>query len=326
LNKLSERYVKSSVNFITSASASASPWLLYMAFNHVHTPDFASRAFCNTSRRGLFGDALQELDNAVGEIVAAVETAGEAENTIIFFTSDNGPWLIQRLAGGSAGLLRDGKTTTWEGGVREPGIVSWKGKITPGRVEASVVTTYDIFPTALALAGVPLPTDRIYDGVDMSPILFKPPGSFQEVVNPDRCIFHYKGSPGLKCPKEHPDCPGLWAVRCGSYKWHQVTSNWTTGSNNGKFHDPPLIYHIEHDPSENFPLDPSSQEYQQARAVIEAAVSVHQKEMKPVPNQMAKGTDPNLRVCCNARSQMFYPLLPNCTCNPENYDVFVCTD
>ena len=91
----------------------------------------------------------------------------------MFFTSDNGPWLVKYEAGGSAGLLRDGKETTWEGGVRVPGIVRWTGKIRPGVVERETVATYDIFSTALALAGVPLPSDRAIDGVDLSPVLFE---------------------------------------------------------------------------------------------------------------------------------------------------------
>ena len=84
-------------------------------FNHVHVPDFASEDFCNVTLRGRFGDALLELDAAVGAIVGAVRSAGAEADTVIFFTSDNGPWLPKKLAGGSAGLLRDGKTTTWEG-------------------------------------------------------------------------------------------------------------------------------------------------------------------------------------------------------------------
>ena len=123
------------------------------------------------------------------------------------------------------GLLRDGKTTTWEGGVREPGIVHWPGHVPAGRVSPAVVATYDIFPTALALAGVDPPSGVHIDGRDMAPVIFGGSDKSQH-----DCIFHYKGTPGLGCPKSHPTgCPGLWAIRCGAYKLHTVTSNWTSG-------------------------------------------------------------------------------------------------
>ena len=106
-----------------------------------------------------------------------------------------------------------------EGGIREPGLVRWPGKITPGQVLDAVVTTYDIFPTAMALAGVKLPVDRAFDGKDMSGVLFGAEPSAHD------CLFHYKGTPGMNCPADKPNCPGLWAVRCGAYKTHFVATN-----------------------------------------------------------------------------------------------------
>ena len=119
---------------------------------------------------------MQELDWSVGQILDALDEEGVADETLVIFTSDNGPWLRYGQAGGSAGPLRDGKTTTWEGGVRVPGIVRWKGRVAnPGRVERGIVATYDIYATALSLAGVDAGAvngDRIVDGVDLSPLLF----------------------------------------------------------------------------------------------------------------------------------------------------------
>ena len=128
LNKLSSRYVDRSRNIIKSSSEANVPFLLYVAFNHVHVPDFASEPFCNKTKRGRFGDALAELDYSVGSILDALEEYGVANNTLAIFTSDNGPWLIRLLSGGSAGLLRDGKTTTWEGVLEYPGLLVCQGK------------------------------------------------------------------------------------------------------------------------------------------------------------------------------------------------------
>ena len=355
LNLLSPRYVNESIAFITSKSALNISWFLYMAFNHVHVPDFASPTFCNTTKRGLFGDALAELDAAVGDIVQSVVDAGVDNNTLIVFTSDNGPWLIKGAAGGSAGLLKDGKETTWEGGIREPGIIRWTGKIEGGRISRQVVATYDIFTTSIVVAGGQIPTDRIIDGVDLSPLLFDTEWEEKQQQQQQQqqqqhqhqhqhqvedqssstlhpCLYHYKGTPYLNCPAEHPNCPGLWAVRCGNYKLHYVTSTYLQ-PNNGTFENPPLIFHIEHDPSEKYPLLTSSDNYKTARAWIEKNVVEHQKKLKWVPPQMARGKDPSLAICCTNTSVMVAAAAVNvngnmknqsCVCNPENWNVFVC--
>ena len=137
LNLLTGRYVQESMlDFIRKSTREKVPFFLYMAFNHVHVPDFANQQFCNSTLRGRFGDALAEMDDAVGKILNFLYSIKAEENTIVFFTSDNGPWLIKSEAGGVSGLLRGGKQTTWEGGVREPGIVSWPGKIKEGWIIA----------------------------------------------------------------------------------------------------------------------------------------------------------------------------------------------
>ena len=321
LNFLSDRYVSAAKSFIANQTSAARNWLLYYAFSHVHTPDFASRHFCNSTLRGRFGDALYELDDAVGDVMAAVREAGALKSTIVFFSSDNGPWLIRGLSGGSAGLLRDGKQTTWEGGVREPGLISWPGVIPGGRISPAVVATYDIFATVLKLARVPLPSDRAIDGKDLSDILFN-----GNETSPHECIYHWKGAPGLNCPKAHPACPGLWAVRCGAYKLHWVTMD-SIGEHKFSpvFHNPPLIFQLEHDPSEAYPIAANSSEYVQARRMIEAAAATHKASVLPVPNQAGLGMDSKLKVCCDPNSKSKYPLLPECTCDPDNWHAFVCS-
>merc|ERR1719198_1827767 len=100
-----------------------------------------------------------------------LKDAGADEDTIIFFTSDNGPWITQFKNGGSAGPFFEGKASTWEGGIREPGIVRWPGKVPAGAISTELATTPDIFATAVALAGAELPQDRVIDGRDLSGVL-----------------------------------------------------------------------------------------------------------------------------------------------------------
>ena len=104
LSKVSDLYIQEATAFIEANAANNTPFVLYMAHSHVHVPDFANTKFCNSSIRGRFGDAVQEVDNVIGSIYAAVTKAGIGENTLTFFTADNGPWLEKDLAGGSAGM------------------------------------------------------------------------------------------------------------------------------------------------------------------------------------------------------------------------------
>ncbi|XP_065178310.1 steryl-sulfatase-like [Sycon ciliatum] len=309
LGTLTQRYAQYASDYINRKKDEK--FVLYMAFSHVHTPNFVSKEFCNTSARGKFGDAAAEMDNAVGVIMKALDDAGVRNNTLTFFTSDNGPWLIQKLEGGSAGPFYEGKTTTWEGGIREPGIANWPGTIAPGRIAQQVVATYDIFPTMMKLAGVPPPKDRIIDGKDMSPIFSDP-----TVASQHDCIYIYKGTPNGDAQ------PGLWAVRCGSYKAHFVTNNHINTT--AVMHDPPLLYHVERDATEVYALDPKSTEYLSNMATIMAARQAHLASLKHVPNQMAMGEDPKQKLCCDWDSKKKYPKYQECTCNPDNWEAWTC--
>jgi arylsulfatase A len=171
--QLTRRYTEEAVQFIKDSKRAAKPFFLYMPHTFPHIPLFASDRFRGKSVRGLYGDVVSELDWSVGEVLAAVKQEGLDDNTLIFFSSDNGPWLIQRENGGSAGLLRDGKTTTWEGGMREPFIARWPGKIKPGVVTNAFASLMDVFPTCLQVAGVKMPQNRVYDGADLGPVLFQ---------------------------------------------------------------------------------------------------------------------------------------------------------
>ena len=285
------------------------PFCYYVAFAHVHTPNFCGGGFCGGSRRGRFGDALAELDASAGAMLDKLADAALTEQTVVFFTSDNGPWLIQRLEGGSAGPLFEGKATTWEGGMRVPGIVAWPGTVAP-RVSAEVVATYDIFSTMLALAGVAAPSDRTIDGRDLTPLLLEP----ETAASPRECVFYWHGT-------TDDAFDGLWAARCGAYKAHFVTN--THWNATGVVHDPPLMFHLEFDVSEAYPLDAASDEYARARARIDEAVAAHRAtiDLGSIVNQGALAADANYSVCCDAGSQATLPSFPVCTCDPANFGI-----
>lgn len=228
---ITRRYSEEAVRFIRKNRER--PFFLYLAHNLPHVPLFASEDFLGTSKRGLYGDVVEEIDHGVGQIMQALTDLGIAERSLVVFTSDNGPWLPYKEHGGSAGLLRDGKGTTWEGGMREPTIFWW-----PGQLESAVVmemgSTLDLFSTFCEIAGADVPSDRIMDSYDLSPVLF---GSGE---SPRRSMFFYRESK-------------LYAVRQGEFKAHFITKPVYTGRPETEtHHDPPLLYHLGRDPGEQY--------------------------------------------------------------------------
>ncbi len=224
---LTKRYTEEAVRFI--AENRDRPFFIYLAHTFPHVPMFASPSFKGRSRAGIYGDAVEELDWSVGELLGALKQHGLAEDTLVFFTSDNGPWLIMGDQGGSAGLLREGKGSTWEGGMRVPGIAWMPGRIKPG-VTSELAHVMDLFPTALALAGVPPPQGVTLDGVDLAPLLF------ESKPLPARPFFYYRGDQ-------------LFAARLGEWKAHFQTQN-GYGQARPEVHDPPLLFHLGRDASE----------------------------------------------------------------------------
>ncbi len=228
---ITKRYTEESIRFMKENKNK--PFFVYLAYNLPHVPLFASKEFEGKSKRGLYGDTVEEIDWSAGQIMDWLKAEGLAENTIVVFTSDNGPWLPMGLEGGSAGLLRDGKGTTWEGGMREPCIFWSPGNIKPAII-SGIGTTMDLFTTFSQLAGVPVPTDRIVDGVDLSPVLFKGQES------PRQDMFYYRGME-------------LYAVRVGSYKAHLITESGYSQPDK-TVHNPPLLYNLDEDPSEQYEI------------------------------------------------------------------------
>jgi arylsulfatase A-like enzyme len=152
------------------------PFFLYLAHTMVHVPLFVSPRFAGRSGAGLFGDVVMEVDWSVGEVLAALERSGLDETTLVVFTSDNGPWLSYGDHAGSAGPLREGKGTMFEGGVREPTLMRWPGRIPPGTRCDELASTIDLLPTVAVLIGAELPGQAI-DGKDIRALMFAEPGA-----------------------------------------------------------------------------------------------------------------------------------------------------
>ncbi|MGE4489786.1 MAG: sulfatase [Kiritimatiellales bacterium] len=169
---LTRRYAEEGIRFIQSNKDR--PFFLYLATAMPHVPLHASEPFLGKSARGLYGDCVEEIDWAVGEILQALKTEGLAEKTLVVFTSDNGPWLVQKENAGSALPLRDGKGSTYEGGQRVPCIMWWPKTIPAGTVFFRTVSSLDLFPTVSVLAGAALPSDRMMDGHNILRILKNP--------------------------------------------------------------------------------------------------------------------------------------------------------
>jgi arylsulfatase A len=260
---ITRRYTEHAVEFIKEHKDE--PFFVYLPHSMVHVPLFTSPEFEGVSARGLYGDCVEEVDWSVGQVLATLQELGLDEQTLVFFTSDNGPWLIFNEQGGSAGLLRDGKGCTFEGGMREPTIARWPGRIPAGVVSQELGSTMDIFSTCVTLAGGEVPTDRVIDGVDLSPVLLEGKPS------PRTSMLYYRGT-------------HLMAARLGAFKAHFITQPaYGPGAGQRTEHDPPLLYHLEHDPGEQYDVADDHPDVLQAIAQL---VAEHRANLEVPPSQL----------------------------------------
>ncbi|MFM1871597.1 MAG: Arylsulfatase, partial [Planctomycetota bacterium] len=188
---LTRRTTEAAVKFVEAHRDR--PFFCYVPYSMPHIPIYASPEFAGRSPRGLYGDAIEEIDDGVGRIVATIERLGLREQTLIVFTSDNGPWLPYKEQGGSAGPLRGGKGTNWEGGQRVPCIASWPGTIPSGAVCREIATTMDLLPTIAAQAGLDAAALPPVDGHDVGPLLRGEPGA----ASPTKQFLYYTGNGAL---------------------------------------------------------------------------------------------------------------------------------
>ena len=213
---LTERYTVEAIDFIRVNRDE--PFFLYLAHSMPHVPLWVSDPFLGVSDGGLYGDVIEEVDASTGRILNELESLGLDEHTIVVFTSDNGPWLLMGDHGGTRGELREGKATTFEGGVRMPAVMRAPGRIPGGQVVTEPVISMDVLPTVLNYAGIGLPDNL--DGVPLDGAL-----SGNQAFDPERPLFFYrsgqlrsmrKGKWKLHVPHAYTSIHEEWGGRPGS--------------------------------------------------------------------------------------------------------------
>jgi arylsulfatase A len=267
---ITKRYTEEAVSKIKSLKDE--PFFIYLAHSLPHIPLFRSEEFKDVSTAGFYGDVIEEIDWSVGQVLKTLKEEGLDENTLVVFTSDNGPWHVFKTHGGTAGLLQGAKGGTFEGGFRVPTIFRWPGKIEPG-VVMEMGSTMDLMPTLCNLSDSKLPEERVYDGYDISPVLM---GTGE---SPRDELFYYRGKQ-------------VYAVRKGEYKAHFITELCWGNSRTSLFvTDPeieiadeptvletPLLYNVNIDPSERFNI---ADQHPEVIAEIRELLEEHQARINP---------------------------------------------
>jgi arylsulfatase A len=258
---ITRRYTEKAIDFIRENRSN--PFFVYLPHSLPHIPLFASDSFRSSSKRGLYGDVIQEIDWCVGQVTKTLTELGLEKNTLVMFSSDNGPWLSFNTHGGSAGPLRAGKGTTFEGGQRVPTIFWWPGKIKGGEVITEMGSTMDMMATLASLTGTTKPTDRKLDSHDLSPALLGTGKS------PRTTMAYWTRAE-------------LHAYREGPWKLH-IKQREPVNYGRAVELDAPELYHVEHDISEKYNV---AAKHPGVTTRLLAALKKHQADIDPVPDQL----------------------------------------
>ncbi|GBM89352.1 Steryl-sulfatase [Araneus ventricosus] len=318
LKGLTQRFVKKASNFLEKQSGK-SPFFLYIPFVHVHTALFSSDEFSGKSKHGRYGDNIEEMDWAVGQIMGKLESLGFRNNTFVYFSSDNGGHIEEigadgQREGGYNGILKGGKTMGgMEGGIRVPTVISWPGTVLKGEIK-HMTSQMDLFPTIMELASESLPADRIIDGKSMIPLL---EGKSQK--SPHHILFHYCGKSIHAATYTQHDDQEVWKIHWTTPKFMPGTSQCEYVCHcYGDFvvnHNPPLLYDLQHDPSESNPIKiASNPKYSKIISTVEQARDEHNLTLEEVPDQFSLYNavwKPWLQPCCN---------FPYCECKDDDDD------
>ncbi|XP_010334463.2 steryl-sulfatase [Saimiri boliviensis] len=321
-DNLTQRLTAEAAQFIQRNTET--PFLLVLSYLHVHTALFSSKEFASKSKHGVYGDAVEEMDWSVGQILNLLDELKLANNTLIYFTSDQGAHVEEvsskgEIHGGSNGIYKGGKATNWEGGIRIPGILRWPRVIHAGQKIDEPTSNMDIFPTVAKLAGAPLPEDRIIDGHDLMPLL---EGKSQR--SDHEFLFHYCNA-YLNAVRWHPqNSTSIWKAFLFTPNFDPVGSNGCFSTHvcfcSGNYvthHDPPLLFDISKDPRERNPVTPATEpRFHEILKVMQEAADRHTKTLPEVPNQFSWDNffwKPWLQLCCPSSGL-------SCQCDREKQD------
>ncbi|XP_056157374.1 steryl-sulfatase [Lampris incognitus] len=310
---LTQRMTHEAMDFIERNSER--PFLLFLSFVQVHTAMFASAPFRGRSGHGIYGDAVQEVDWSVGQIMQTLDRLKLRENTLVYLTSDQGPHLEEISSRGEvhrgwSGIYKGGKSTNWEGGIRVPGILSWPGKLPASKWVDEPTSNMDLFPTVVRLTGATVPDDREIDGHDLMALLQgKAERSNHEF------LFHYCNA-YLNAVRWHPrNSSAVWKAFYFTpdfYPENETVCSHTQvclcSAGYVTYHNPPLLFDLSRDPSETTPLTPATEPtFHAVLAAMGEAVERHRNSVEPVENQMSVGNlvwKPWLQPCCSSLAQL----------------------
>ncbi|MCZ2475920.1 sulfatase [Aquirufa ecclesiirivi] len=261
-NKITKRYTEESIAFIKKNKDK--PFFLYLAHSMPHMPLFAGKDFKGKSKRGLYGDVIEELDWSVGQVLKSLKDLHIDENTYVIFTSDNGPWKLFKEQGGSSGLLFGAKGTSYEGGMRVPFIV-WSPKNLKPKVEMKMGSTLDLLPTLCSIANISIPPNVVTDGYDLSPLMVH-----NKDINPRNEMFFYHAT-------------DLFAARLGDYKLYYLKNNPIGYPEKIEKLEKPVLFNLSIDPSEQYDISKNNEKIINE---INELVMKHKASVKAVKNNL----------------------------------------
>lgn len=265
--ELTTLYTHKAIEFIEKNKKNH--FFLYLAHSMPHVPLAVSDKFKGKSEQGLYGDVMMEIDWSVGEIIKTLEKNGLADQTLIIFTSDNGPWINFGNHAGSSGGLREGKGTSYEGGQRVPCIMKWPGQIPQGTICNRIASTIDILPTLAAIAGCSLPKAKI-DGVNILPLLMG-----NKNVNPRDTFLYYYRRNSLEAVRK-----GNWKLVFShpgrTYVGFQPGKDGMPGEVNNNFPFSGGLYDLRRDPGERYDV---SESYPDIVRELEAIANEARKDL-----------------------------------------------
>ncbi|XP_077969809.1 arylsulfatase G-like [Styela clava] len=321
LINLGDHYAEKAQQFLSEASQGDEPFFLYVAFAHMHVPHAHAPRFTNsTDVKTVYADTLHEMDDVIGRILSTLHEGGKEDNTMIWFTGDNGPWQSKCEYGGNSGPFLGtwltttygggctAKCTTWEAGHREPAIVVWPGHIKPNTTSDALLSSMDVFPTMLKSAGIEMPKYRKYDGIDVANVLQGVSTKAHDVLyHPNSDVTHPIGE--------------IDTIRMGPYKifWKTGGTGGTSRSCNGKeapqvSHNPPLVFNLEKDQAESTPI--TAQTDPDYLKILESAESLRSNIIADIKadntSKADYSTSPTAYPCCDSTKFM-------CRCKRDGY-------